>query len=57
MVKDPPVNAGELTDSSWIPGFGRPLRGGHDGPLQYSPLEMDGGASWAIVQTVTKRQT
>ena len=33
--------------------------GGHSSPLQYPCLEnpMDGGASWATVQRVTKSQT
>ena len=39
MVKNPPANAGDLRDLSWIPGSGRSPGGGHGNPLQYSCLE------------------
>ena len=36
VVKNPPVNAGDIRDAGWIPGS---RRGGHGNPLQYSCLE------------------
>ena len=47
MVKNPPVNAGDIRDVGLIPGLGRSPGGGHGNPLQYSCLEnpMDRGAS------------
>ena len=59
MVKNPPVNAGDVRDISSIPGSGRSLGGGHGNPLQYSRLEnpMDRGAWQAIVHGVAKSQT
>ena len=44
-VKNLPVNAGDIRDAGSIPGTGRPPRGGHGNPLQYSCLEnpMDKG--------------
>ena len=33
MVKNLPANAGDVTDSSSIPGSGRSPKGGHDNPL------------------------
>ena len=55
MVKKPPANAGEAGS---IPGSGRSPGGGHGNPLQCSRLEnpMDGGARWATVHGVAKRQ-
>ena len=46
MVKNLPVNAGNMRDVGSIPGSGRSLAGGHGNPLQYSCLEnpMDSGA-------------
>ena len=46
VVKNLPANAGEVRDSSLIPGSGRPPGGGHGNPLWYSYLEnpMDRGA-------------
>ena len=38
MVKNPPGNAGDITDAGSIPGSGRSPGGGHDNPLQYSCL-------------------
>ena len=54
VVKIPPSNAGDVRDTSSIPGSGRPPRGGHGNPLQYSCLEnpMDRGVWWAIVHGV-----
>ena len=59
MVKNPPVNAGDVRDTSSIPGSGRSLGGGHGNPLQYSCLEnpMDRGAWQAIVHGVAESQT
>ena len=59
MVKNPPANAGDVTDVSSIPGLGRYPGGGHSNPLQHSCLEnpMDRGAWRAIVQGIAKGQT
>ena len=59
VVKNPPVNAGDIRDSGSIPGLGRSPGGGHDNPLQYSCLEnpMDRGAWRATVHGVTKSWT
>ena len=39
MVKNPPVNAGDIRDVGLIPGLGRFPGGRHGNPLQYSCLE------------------
>ena len=39
LVKNPPVNAGDLRDMGSIPGSGRSPGGGHGTPLEYSCLE------------------
>ena len=59
VVKDPPANAGDIRDSSLIAGLGRDPGGRHDNLLWYSCLEnpMDGGAWWAVLHRVAKRQT
>ena len=46
MVKNPPVNAGDIRDAGSVPGSGGSPGGGHGDPLQYSCLEnpMDRGA-------------
>ena len=46
VVKNLPVNAGDVRDAGLIPGLGRSPEGGHDNPVQYSCLEnpMDKGA-------------
>ena len=51
MVKNPPANAGNITDSGSVPGSGRSPGEGHDNPLQYPCLEnpMDRGAWPAMV--------
>ena len=36
VVKNLPVNAGDIRDVGLIPGLGRPPGGGHGNPLQYS---------------------
>ena len=51
VVKDPPANAGDMTDTSSIPGSGRSPGRGHGNPLQYFCLEnsMDRRAWWSTV--------
>ena len=36
VVKNPPANAGNTGDVSWIAGWGRSPAEGNDNPLQYS---------------------
>ena len=57
VVKNPPTNAGDTTDTGLIPGLGRSPGEGNANPFQYSWLEnfMDRGAWWATVHGVTKR--
>ena len=59
VVKNPPVNVGDVRVTSSIPGSGRFPGGRHGNPLQYSCLEnsMDRGAWWATVLTVTESDT
>ena len=59
VVKNPPANAGDIRDTSLIPGSGRSLEGWHGNPLRYSCLEnpMDRGAWRATVHRVTKSWT
>ena len=59
VLKNLPVNAGDIRDSSLIPGLGRFPGGGHGNPPQYSCLEnpMDRGAWRATVHRVAKSQT
>ena len=59
MVKNPPVNAGDLRDAGRIPGSGRSPGGGHVNPLQYFCLEnpMNRGAWWDTVRRVAKTGT
>ena len=59
VVKNPPVNAGDVRDVGSIPGSGRSPGGGHSNPLQHSGLEnsMDRGAWQATVHRVAKSQT
>ena len=56
VVKNPPVNAGDIRDLGSVPGSGRSPGGGHGNPLQYSCLEnpMDRGAPWATVHRVAE---
>ena len=56
MVKNPPADAGDLGDSSPIPGWGRSPGGGNGNLLQYSCLEnlMDTGAWQATVHGVAE---
>ena len=39
VVKNPPVNSGDIRDLGSIPGLGRSPGGRHGNPLQYSQLE------------------
>ena len=56
VVKNLPVNAGDIRDSGLIPESGRSPGGDHGNPLQYSYLEnpLDRGAGWATLHRVTK---
>ena len=56
MVKNLPVNAGDIRDTDSIPGLGRSPVGGNSNPLQYSCLEnpMDRGAWQAAVHRVAE---
>ena len=56
MVKNPPANAGDITDMGSVLRLGRSPGGGHGSSLQYSLLEnpMDTGAWRATVQWVTE---
>ena len=56
VVKNPPVNAGDIRDVGSIPGSGRSPGVGNGNQLQYSCLEnpMDRGARQATVHRVTK---
>ena len=36
VVKNLPVNAGDIRNTGSFPGFGRSPEGGHGNPLQYS---------------------
>ena len=59
MVKNPPANAGDVSDTGLIPGLGRSAGGGNGNPLQYSCLgnPIDREAWWATVPGLTKSQT
>ena len=59
VVKNPPANAGDITDVGLIPGLGRSLGGRYGNPFQYSCLEnpMDRGAWQATVYRVSKSRT
>ena len=59
MVKNLPVNAGDIRDEGSIPGSGRSPGGGHGNPLQYSCLEnpVDRGVWLATAHRFTKNQT
>ena len=56
VVKNLPVNAGDIRDTDSIPGLGRSPVGGNSNPLQYSCLEnpMDRGTWQAIVHRTAK---
>ena len=59
MVKNPPVNEGDVREAGSILGLGSFPGGGHGNPLQYSCLEnsRDRGSWWATVHKVAKSQT
>ena len=59
MVKNPPVNAGDIREAGLLSGSGRFPGGGHRNPLQRPCLEnpMDRGAWQAASMGVTKSQT
>ena len=58
VVKNLPVDTGDLKDSNSISGLGRSPGGGHGNPLQYSYQNpMDRGPWWATVDGVAKSQT
>ena len=59
VVKNPPVNGGDIRDVGSIPESGRSPGGGHSNPLQYSCLEnpMDIGAWWAMVYSFANSRT
>ena len=59
MVKNPPVNAGDVRNVGLIPGLGKSLGEEHGNPLQDSCLEnpMDRGAWSATVHGVAKSWT
>ena len=58
-VKNLPANAGDVRDSSSIPGSGGSPGGRHGNPFQYSCLEnpIDREAWWATVHRVAQIQT
>ena len=59
VIKNPPANAGDITDVGLIPGSGRSPGGAHGNPLQCSCLSnlVDRGAWWATVHGVTDSWT
>ena len=59
VLKNPPVNAGDVRDAVLIPGSGRCPGEGNGNPLQYSCLEnpMERGGWWAIVHGIAKSWT
>ena len=59
MVKNQPANAGDVGDTSSIPGTGRSPGGGNGNPLPYSCLEnpTDRGSWQATVQRVAESDT
>ena len=56
VVKNLPIDAGDIRDVGSIPGSGRSPGGGHGNPPQYSCLEnpMDRGAWQATVHEVAR---
>ena len=58
MVKNPPLNAGDIGDTGSISGSGRCPGEGHGNPLEYSCLEnpMDRGALYraTVIHSVLK---
>ena len=58
VVKNLPVNVGDIRDMGSVPGFGRLSRRGHGKSLQYSCPEnpMDRRTWYTTVHWVTKSQ-
>ena len=56
MVKNGPVDAGDVTDPGSIPGLGGSPGRGHGNPLQYSCSEnaMDRGAWWTTLRGIAE---
>ena len=56
VVKNTPANAGDIKDTSSIPGLERHPGGGHGNPFQYSCLEnpMDRGV-WQLQSMGSQR--
>ena len=56
VMKNLPANAGDIRDTSLLPGLGRSPGVRHGNPLQYSYTEnpMGRGAWWATVHRVTE---
>ena len=61
MVKNPSANAGDASDSGWIPELGRSPREGNGNSLQYSCLGKTHGqrslVGYTVVHRVTKNGT
>ena len=59
MIKNPPGNAGDISDVGSLPRLGRSTGGGNGNPLQYSCVEnsTDRGALWVAVHRVAKSRT
>ena len=59
VIKNPLAIAGDIRDTSLIPGFGRSPEGGHGNPLQDSCLEnsMDRGDRSSLHSTGSQSQT
>ena len=59
MVKNLPVNGGDVRDAGSVPVSGRSPGGGHGNSLHYSCLEnpTGRGAWWAAVHRVAQSQT
>ena len=59
VVKNWPINSGDVRDVRSIPEMGRSPREGNSNPFQCSCLEKpkDGGAWWAAVYGVAQSRT
>ena len=59
VVRNPPANAGDISDANLIPGSERSPGVGNGIPRQYSCLgnPKDRGAWWATIHEVAKSQT